>query len=93
MKKHIHNHYIYVIDNIEYVWNGYYGCQLRSTESKKPKLLFGNGREILGFYFHPVNVRRVGFRKWEILWCLDAYSPTRERIEEFYKQLMTSLNP
>ena len=86
-----YNYIVYVIDNIPYTTSGYFGCQIKSIESKKPKLSILNSRQILGVHFRPVDAKRVGLWKWEICWCIST-CPTAVQIEDFLNTIKNKIN-
>ena len=83
---------IHIIDGIQYEKHGWFGCQLKSVEWKRPGLSCEDReRVIASCWFEVFSVRRIWF-KWEITWRmlgLEKLSKNKQNnaIREFYNKL------
>lgn len=61
---------IHVIDGTQYVWSGWFGCQLESVENYFTTLKRGDCRYILGRLFYVYSVNRYLLMLPRVQWCL-----------------------
>lgn len=82
------NKLIYRIDGIDYERNGWFGCQIRSFERKRPPA--GTCRKILDYYFYIYRTHRYGLFKFECCWTINTCGSLDEvnaKIRKLYEDL------
>ena len=72
---------IHIIDGTQYVWSGWFGCQLESIESYFTTIKQGDCRYILNRVFYAYRVDRYLTKFPRVSWCMVLPKEVSENLD------------